>query len=116
VANPALIKATVTAFNPGGTGNFALTPSEGTVTLESGLVYLLWGKESGGNLTLVSFTTQATALLSSVVDADTHPTTFTTTISTTASVPVSFDPRPSPSGAPTATTADVDLVFWLKKI
>jgi hypothetical protein len=90
--------ATVTAFPVGGTGAFLATPAEGTVTIQAGLLYLLFGRDSaGGSVTIRTFSNKAMDLLTANVNLDTHPTVYTTGIST-ALTPATIDTRQSPTG------------------
>lgn len=110
-ATAASLVATVTAFTPAAGGNNAATPSEGTVTLQAGLIYVLFGRDSAANnTTFRTYTTQSVDLLTANIDTDTHPCAFTTTIAANTT-PATFDPR-----TPTATSSDVVLPLWLKQI
>lgn len=112
----ASLKATCATFAIAAPGNFACTPSEGTVTLTGGLIYVLFGRDSAaGSWTARTSTTQSTDLLNGNMDVDTHPTSFTTTIAANTS-PATFDPRESPTGSATGTSSDVTLVVRLKGI
>lgn len=109
----------VTGFNASATGNFAAAFDAGaTVDVQRGLLYVLWGRESGTAFTLRSYLTQAMDLQNANVDLDTHPSQFTTTIAANAVTPAAtFDPRQAPTGAATGTSAsDAALAFRLKKL
>lgn len=102
--------ATVTAF-PVSIGppptTLVITPSEGTVTIEEGLFFVLYGRDSvGGSITLRTYTTEPVQLMTAAVDTELHPTTFTTAISA-AALPATFDPRQTPTGSASATSTDV---------
>lgn len=107
--------ASVRGFNPGATGgvNFQAPYFEGTVTLRSGLVYVLYGRDSAaGNITLRSLATTSRDLYTGNVDATTHPTSFTTLIAVAAAPaapPANFTPT-----AAVASAADVapDIRFY----
>jgi hypothetical protein len=72
--------------------------TEGTVTFEEGLVSTLFGRSAGaGSVTMRTYVTQNYDLLSSVVSANTHPTSFTTAI-LSSSLPATFDPLPVAGG------------------
>jgi hypothetical protein len=112
----AALIASVTGLAIGAPGNFVALFTQGLVTFEAGLIYILYGHDNGlGSFTLRTYKVHALDLLTANVDTDTHPTSFTTAIlSTTA--PATFDPREAPSGAATGTSTDVPGVFRLKKV
>lgn len=107
--------AQVTGFAPAATGNFAVVANGGAFTLERGVFFVLFGRESAsGGVTLRSFMVDTVDGQNSNMDADLHCTTFSTTLSAAAAFPATFDPRPTPTGAATPSTADVTPVFRLK--
>lgn len=84
--------ATITGFDPGGTGNFTQAFAEGTVNFSPGLLYILFGRDSaGGSVTLRTLTTTTLDLLTQNVDAAMFPIIFTTALAATAS-PASVTP------------------------
>lgn len=106
--------ASATAVAIGATGNFEIAFAEGTVTLEKGLIYILWGRDSGaGSFTLRTYTTQSLDLMTANMNAATHPTSFTTVISA-ATTPATFDPLES--GDADATSTDVIGVYRLRNV
>lgn len=113
---PANRVATVTGFNPGGTGTFLLTPAEGLVTLVSGVFYILYGRDSAsGSFTMRTYTVLALDLSNVNVQADSHVTNFSTTIAATAT-PATFDPRPVATGEATPEIADLSPIVRLLKV
>jgi hypothetical protein len=115
-ATPANLVATVAGFDPGGTGNFLVTPAEGTVTLAAGVYYVLFGRDSAaGSVTLRTYTVLTLDLSNANVDAATHVTNFTTTIAANTS-PATFDPRPVATGAATPSVLDLSLDHRLIKV
>jgi hypothetical protein len=110
---PALLVATVALFAPGGTGNFLLPLTEGTVRLYNGVYYVLWGRDSAaGALTMRTYTVQVLDLSNANVDPATHVTNYSTALLST-STPATFDPRPSPPGEATPVTSDFSPVHRL---
>jgi len=91
------------------------TFSEGLVTFQPGIIYVLFGKDGGGNVTVNTTALSTTALLTSDVPNTTHPLRFTTTISTALlSIPATFNPLPTGGGGQaTATVSDVALSLRL---
>ena len=103
--------ATITDFAPTGTGNQSVAFTEGTVTLEAGIFYVLYGRSSAANsYTMRTWTTQASDQMTANVPANTHPPSFTTAIAATTS-PATFDPT-----TPTGTAADVIPIIRLQKV
>lgn len=114
-AGIASLIATVSTFAvPAPTTNFEVTPAEGIVTAEAGLIYVLWGRDSGaGSFTLRTYTVQADDLLTANVDAAYHPTSFTTAVSAATS-PATFNP--TEGGDANATATDVTVTLRLRRV
>jgi hypothetical protein len=90
--------ATVTAFAVGGTGAFVAPLDEGTVTIQAGLIYVLFGRDSaGGSVTIRTFSNKGMDLLTQNVNLNTHPTVYTTAIASTTT-PATIATRQSPTG------------------
>jgi hypothetical protein len=107
--------ATVTAFAPA-VGTNVATPAEGTVTAVGGLIYVLFGRDSGaGTATFRAALVSSNDLYNQNVDTDTHPTNFTTAIAANTT-PATFDPRQTPTGQATDTALDTVLSARLKKV
>lgn len=72
------------AFAPA-VGNMLLTPAEGTVVLEPGVCFALFGRSSGGgtSATFRTYTLPSPDLLTANVQASTHPLAFVTVIAAT---------------------------------
>lgn len=106
-------KATCTTVAIGAAGNFAATPIEGTVSLEPGWCFALFGRDSvGGSATFQTYTVQIINLLTGNVDSATHPTSFITTIAANTT-PAIFDPL---GVAVSASSSDVVPVIRIKKV
>jgi hypothetical protein len=113
---PAVRIGTVATFSPGAAGNAILTFAEGLITIEPGILFILFGRDSAaGSVTFRTRVTQANDLLTANVDLQTHPTTFTTAIAATTS-PATFDPRQSPTGAATGSASDLTVVARLYRV
>ena len=110
---PQLI-ASVTAFDPGATGNFDVAFDGGAeVVLEPGIYYVLWGREVGaGNQSWRVWANTTMDLGTTNMAAGTHPVAFTSAI---VGTPATIDPRNG--GDLTAIgTVDTALLFRLKRI
>jgi hypothetical protein len=105
--------ATVTAFPGVAASNLTLTPTEGEVTVKSGIVYALWGRDGGTSITLSTYTNQATNLLTQNVDINTHPTVFSTAL-LSSTTPATFNPRQTPTGQATGVNTDLGPIFRLR--
>ena len=104
--------ATCTAIAMTGAATYTVTPSQGSVTLKRGLIYVLWGRDStSGSFTARTYGTQTYDLINTNVEAGTHPTMFTTAIAANTS-PATFDPLTQA----TAATVDTALVVRLKTV
>lgn len=114
-AGIASLIATVAAFViPAGGTNFEVTPAEGTVTAEAGLIYMLWGRDSAADsFTMRTYVVQALDLLTANVDAAYHPTTFQTVIAANTT-PATFNP--TEGGDANATSTDVPTVIRLRMV
>jgi hypothetical protein len=111
-----IAKATTIAIDATGT---IVTPLDAGASafVEKGLLYVLWGRESAGTFSLRAYTTSSMDLLTTVVDADTHPLVFTTGITTVGAPAATFDPRNSPPGAAIAAAAiNGAVILRLKKV
>jgi hypothetical protein len=96
-----------------GAANYTVTPSEGSVTLKRGLIYVLWGRDSvGDSFTARTYGTQIYDLITNNVEAGIHPTMFTTAIAATTS-PATFNPL---TQATEAGAVDTALVVRLKTV
>ena len=116
IVGTANLVGTVTAFAPGATGNFEVSLSEGEITLKEGLLFVLWGRDSvGGSVTVRTFTTTNTDLLTGNVNVNTHPTFYSTTIAT-STTPATFNPLADPTGSAVPTTSDVDIVLRVRNV
>jgi hypothetical protein len=109
----------VTAFNIPSTGIFAAAfDAAATIAVESGLLYVLFARDSGtgvGSFNLRSYAMANTDLLVSNVDADTHPVRFTSVLA--SALPATFDPRNNPPGQATpAGVTDTSPVIRFKKV
>ena len=104
---------TVSSFAPPtGAGNRVASFSEGTITLEAGLIYILHGLTSAsGSVTLRTYTNQAMDLLSQNVDSGTHPFQFTTAIAANTT-PSTFNPLTQGTG----TSSNVALIARFKTV
>jgi hypothetical protein len=115
-ASPASRVATVSAFAPGGTGNFQMTPSEGEVRLASGVYYVLMGRDSGaGSITLRTYTITSLDLSNANVESNTHVTNYDTAL-LASTTPATFDPRPVATGQATPSIADVCPIHRLIRV
>jgi|CXWL01.1.fsa_nt_gi hypothetical protein len=77
---------------PGALGNFEITPAQGLVSLDQGVVYALWGRSSAlGTFTFRTLFPNACDLITFNVQAGTHPTPFATVIPV-STVPTTFNP------------------------
>lgn len=111
------LKGTIASLSIPSSNNYEATMSEGIVTLDAGIFYVLYGRDSGaGSITFRTYATQATDLFTGNVENTTHPTSFTTSISTSSS-PSTFNPLPTGGGgSATAVSADVVLAVRLLKV
>lgn len=109
--NTASLKATIN-LAVAASGEFVATPSEGTVTLSQGRIYILFSKDTG-TFTYQTRTVQALNLFTAVVDNNTACTSFTTVLAGNTN-PATFDPKPT--GDATASALDVVLVVRFKKV
>lgn len=110
---PAPRVATVSGFAPGGTGNFFMTPAEGTVRLYNGVYYVLFGRDSAaGSIIVRTYTISVLDLSNANVEAVTHVTNYSTAILATAT-PATFDPRPAPPGEATPAVGDFSPIHRL---
>lgn len=99
----------------GAIGNFEVAFTEGIVTLKTGLIYILWGRDSAlGSFTLRTYAIPNVDLLSDNMNVNTHPTTFTTIILANTS-PATFNPLAS-GDAIAAIAVDTSGVFRLRKV
>lgn len=120
MATPVPLVASVRGFNPLATGgvNFKVPFFEGTVTFRSGLVYVLYGRDSAaGSLTLRALATTARDLQTGNVEVDTHPTNFTTSIPVVAAPgapPATFTPALAVAVPVVPSAADIypDIRFF----
>ena len=106
--------ATCTAIAIGtGAAAYTVAPSQGSVTLKRGLIYVLWGRDSvADSFTARTYGTQNYDLITSNVETGTHPTMFTTAIAANTS-PATFNPL---TGATAAGAVDTALVVRLKTV
>jgi hypothetical protein len=81
--------------------------AEGTVTIQPGILYALFGRTNATAATMRTHATQNYDLLTSNVDNNTHPTMFTTTLAANT-LPATFNPLPVGGGGQ-ATAAIVDV-------
>lgn len=116
----ATLKASVAAFPIPALGNYVLTPAEGTVTLEPGLCYVLFGRDSAaGTFTMRTWGNVTVDLLNAnVPGAPTavHPTTFVTGFAASAANPASINPLVSPTGDAVVSTLNTALVVRLYRL
>lgn len=109
--------ATVTAFAvPAGGTNTVLTPTEGSVTLSGGLVYVLWGRDSAAaSFGMQVYALQNMNLLTNNVPSGLHPLSWTTALAST-SLPATFDPRATVGQAIPSSGVDVLPIFRLQQV
>jgi len=108
----ARLKASAHEIAISGAANHEVTPSEGSVLLEPGLCFVLFGRDSAtGNATLRTYTIQPMDLHTANVASDAHPTTFTMAF-TAGSPPSTFNPATET----TASALDLALTVRLKKV
>lgn len=93
--------------------NLVVTPTEGTVTLETGIFYALFGIQGADSFTYSTYATPAQRLLTSDVDTDTHPALFTTTVAA-STAPATIDPREGSPDGVTASAVDIALALRMK--
>jgi len=109
------LKASVEGFAVPGVGTATLTLSQGTVQLEAGIFYILWGRDSAtGSFQANTYGVRNAQLLSVNVDPNTHPIAFTTAISA-STTPATFNPLHTPNGNTSATTFEVPLIVRFRK-
>lgn len=83
--------ATITGFDPGATGNFAVPVTEGTVNLKAGIFFVLFGRPTAAGLTLQTYqTATALSLLNTNLFAGTYPLQYTTALAATTT-PATFN-------------------------
>jgi len=104
--------ASATGVGPfGAAGNFTWTPTEGTVTLTAGLVFVLHGRDSGaGSYTLRVYSANSQDLLNQNIPAtaDLHPLEYTTTFLASGGLPATINPlQVAVGGDLTPTTTNV---------
>jgi len=103
--------ATVTAFAVGAANtNYEAVFTEGSVTFEAGMIFLLFGRDSAaGAITLRSYGNSNYDLFNQNIAANTYPVTFTTALAANVSN-ATFNPITQG----TAATTDVLLVHLLR--
>lgn len=112
---PRVASATDVALVAAGAQTRTVIFAEGTVTFEAGLVYALYGSAIAAPLANMRvYSTDTYDLLSQLVEATTHPTTFTTAISSTVAPPALFNPLPTPGGEATPTNVSICPVLRLR--
>ena len=89
----------ITGFTITNTGLQTATLSEGTITLQPGIYYVLWGKEAADSFTVQTYTTAGCNMLTANIPTGLHPVTFTTAVAANTS-PSTLNPT---SGTATAT-------------
>lgn len=97
-------------------GNFTMTFAGAPITLQPGVLFVLFAKDpaSVGNITMRTRITSVLDLYVTNVDNATHPTNFTTTISATG-CPGTLNPLPTGGGGQTTSSvADLALSFRLR--
>jgi hypothetical protein len=107
--------ASITGFTPGATGTFEVLFAEGTVTFQSGILYVLYGRETATSITVQTYKIDNVDLLVTGVPTYAHPTVFTTAILPTT-LPATFDPRQTPTGQATGSNTDIPLIFRSRKL
>ncbi len=97
---------------------FIVAPDEGTVEIEAGLFFVLWGKNTG-NHDMRTYAANAIDLYNQSVPSVTekYMGNFTTDLSAGSTLPASFDPRTLAQGGNcTPTTSDTAPVIALAKV
>ena len=112
--------ASATAVGPfGAAGLYTWTPVEGTVMLDTGLLFVLHGRDSvAGSYTIRTYAATSQDLFNTNVPSDLHPMQYITTIAASGGPPASIDPRENPisGGDLDPTTANVVPLIRLSKV
>ena len=112
---PQLVATCIQTGIVGGAQTLTITPSEGTVTILPGVIYLLFGVTLG-SATFRVYGQQNYDLMNSNTPTNCHPVAFTTAIST-ATTPTTFNPlQTGDGGSTTETGTDVSLVHRFRKV
>lgn len=104
-------------FQPTATGVYTITPVNAIYNIQSGIIYVLFGRVSGtgGTATMRTYTTSTNDLINVNVPSGVHPATFTTAIAAATTPPSTFDPRAT-VGSAIESGLDVILNHRLLKV
>lgn len=102
---------------PTANGTYTIIPDSGPITLQPGLIYILFGRitGTGGSATMRTYTTSNNALINTDVPSGLHPATFITAINASSPPPATFDPR-AIVGSAVESSLDVSLVMRVSKV